>query len=256
MDRLRVAIGEQLKECPRVITLGVRTQMADYNRAERELLLAAEMIFYPTSRFVDLFATLGKETFPSANCYRLSGDRLKQTALLRLLDVPYPRTRVYYGPKQKREILKDFVFPFVAKKPFGFSNSGETFLIGDQEKLNWYNQHFNPSYIQEYIDADHELRVLVLNYHTLFAYRWKQVSAVCKAGPSQSELCRLDRIPLDAVELAKQIAFDAGLSDVAVDMIYDGSCYWVQQLSFQSSRSQVGGDRFKLIVEMIERGEL
>ena len=70
MGRLRVAIGEQLKECPQVITLGVRSQLADYDRGERELLRTADMIFYPTDRFVDLFATLGKETFPSISCYR------------------------------------------------------------------------------------------------------------------------------------------------------------------------------------------
>ena len=103
LNRLRVAIGEQLKRCPHVITLGVRAQMADYTRGERELLLAAETVFYPTARFVDLFATLGKQTFPSSNCYRLAGNMLKQTALLRLLNVPHPRTRVYYGQKQKRE---------------------------------------------------------------------------------------------------------------------------------------------------------
>ncbi len=233
--------------------------MADYTRHERELLLAAEMVFYPTARFVDLFATVGKKTFPSTNCYRLQGDRLKQTALLRLLNVPHPRTRVYYGHKQKREILKDFVFPFVAKKPFGSSESGQVFFISDQGMLDWYNQHFNPAYIQEYLDTNQELRVAVLNYHTLFGCWRKASSGVPKTDSPHSGVWLMDEVPPEAAIRATQVARDAGLSDVTLDMIYDGSRYWVLELSFgydEEGRLQPGKDRFKMIMQMIERGEL
>jgi len=259
VSRLRVAIGKHLKTCPLVITLGVRRQLADYTKSERELLRTADIIFFPTDRFFDLFVTLGKETFPSANCYRLKGNRLKQTSLLRLLDVPHPRTRVYYGHKQKREILKDFAFPLVAKKPFGSSESGEVFLIHDQEKLDWYNQHFNPAYIQEYLEAEQELRVVVLNYHTLVCCRRKAAIGVCKSDSLHSGVWRMDRVPPGVDTLAREIARDAGLSDVEVNMIYDGDRYWVLELGFQygeESWPQAGKDRFDRIMELIERGEL
>ena len=259
MSGLRVAIDEQLKKCPHVITLGVRRQMADYTRYERELLRAAEMVFYPTARFVDLFATVGKKTFPSTNCYRLEGDRLKQTSLLRLLNVPHPRTRVYYGHKQKREILNDFVFPFVAKRPFGSSESGQVFFISDQMKLDWYNHHFNPAYIQEYLDTDQELRVAVLNYHTLFGYWRNPSSSDPKTDSPHSGVWLVDEVPPEAAIRARQVAWDADLSDVVLKMIYDGSRYWVLELSFEygeESWLQFGKDRFKMIMQMIERGEL
>jgi ribosomal protein S6--L-glutamate ligase len=259
VSRLRVAIGEQLRASPRVITLGVRPQMADYTRNERELLRAADVVFYPTARFVDLFATLGKETFPSVNCYRLRGDRLKQTALMHLLNVPHPRTRVYYGHRQKREIINSFVFPFIAKTPFGSSKSGQVFLVDGQEKLDLYNQHFNPAYIQEYVDADIELRVVVLNYHTLCGYWRKAPSGDFRADPALSEAWRMANLPTEVMTLARRIAWDAGLSDVAVEMLYDGSRCWVLELKFQYGKEiwpQAGEDRLKLIMEMIERGEL
>jgi ribosomal protein S6--L-glutamate ligase len=120
---------------------------------------------------VDFFATLGKETFPSVNCYRLRGNRLKHTALLRLLNVPHPRTRVYYGHKQKREILNGFAFPLVAKKAREAADGKQVFLINNREQLDWYNQHFNPALIQEYVAPEKELRVLVLNCDTPFGYR-------------------------------------------------------------------------------------
>ncbi len=259
MSRLRVAIDVQLKKCPHVITLGVRRQMADYTRYERELIRAAEMVFYPTARFVDLFATVGKKTFPSTNCYRLHGDRLKQTSLLRLLNVPHPRTRVYYGHNQKKEILNDFVLPFVAKRPFGSSESGQVFFISDQTKLDWYNQHFNPAYIQEYLDKDQELRVAVLNYHTLFGFWRKASSGVPKTASPHSGVWLMDEVPPEAAIWARQVAWDAGLSDVVLEMIYDGSRYWVLELSFEYGEEcwlQSGKDRFKMIMQMIESGEL
>jgi ribosomal protein S6--L-glutamate ligase len=242
-----------------VITLGVRGQLADYTASERELLRVADIIFFPTDRFFDLFATLGKETFPSANCYRLQGHRLKQTALLRLLDVPHPRTRVYYGHRQKKEILKDFAFPFVAKKPFGSSESGQVFLIPDPEKLDWYNQHFNPAYIQEYLEAEQELRVVVLNYHTLVCYWRKVASDVGKSDSPQTGVWRMDRVPSGVDTLARQIARAAGLSDVEVKIICGDNRYWVLELGFQygeESWPQAAKDRFNRIMEMIERGKL
>ena len=259
MKRQRVAIGEQLKECPRVITLGERSQLTDYTRAERELLRTADMIFYPTDRFVDLFATLGKETFPSFNCYRLRGNRLKQTSLLRLLNAPHPQTRVYFGHKQKQEILQDFGFPLVAKQPRDASDGTYVFFVNHREKLDWYNQNFNPAYIQEYVAAEQQLRVVVLNYHTVFGYQRPLIREGFMDTSAPRGAWRPDKVDTEAVELAKNIAREGNLSDVAVDMVFDGSIYWVLELNFhydESDPQQPGLDRTKLIIEMIEKGEL
>ena len=259
MSRKRVAIGEQLKECPQVITLGERSQLTDYTRAERELLRTADIIFYPTDRYVDFFATLGKKTFPSVNCYRLRGNRLKHIALLRLLNVPYPRTRVYYGHKQKREILKEFAFPFVAKKAREAADGKQVFLINNRKQLDRYNQHFNPALVQEYVAPEKELRVIVFNCHTAFGYRRNAIRSDSMKSSSRQGTWKTDDVDPEGVELAKVIARDANLSDVAVDMVFDGSRYWVLELNFlweETDSHQAGPDRTKLIIEMIEKGEL
>ena len=259
MSRIRVAIGEQLITCPQVVTLGVRSQMADYTEQERRLLRAADMIFYPTDRYVDFFATFGKETFPSVSCYRLRGNRLKHTALLRLLNVPHPRTRVYYGHKQKREILNEFAFPFVAKKARGAADGKQVFLINNWDKLDWYNQHFNPALIQEYVAPAKELRVIVLNFHTAFGYRRNVNRGDFMNSLRRKGTWKTDDVDTEGVELAKIIARDAGLSDVAVDMVFDGSRYWVLELNFlcdETDSHQAEPDRTQLIIEMIEKGEL
>lgn len=259
MNRIRVAIGEQLKTCPQVMTLGLRSQMADYTEQERRLLRTADMIFYPTERYVDFFATLGKETFPSVNCYRLRGNRLKHTALLRLLNVTHPRTRVYYGHKQKREILKEFVFPFVAKKARGAADKRQVYLINNRKQLDWYKQHFNPALIQEYVAPKEELRVIVLNYQTTFAYQRNIISGESQDSSSLRGRWKADDVDLGGVGLAKIIARNANLSEVAVDMVFDGSRHWIVELNFlwdETDSHQTGFDRTKLIIEMIEKGEL
>lgn len=259
MSRLRVAIGEQLKACSQVITLGVRSQMTDYSTWERELLLAADMIFYPTVKFVDIFASLGKETFPSANCYRLRGDRLKQTALFRLLRVPHPRTRVYFGRKQKQEIVKDFEYPFLGKKPFGSSDNRQLFLIQNKEKLNWYKEQFNPAYVQEYIAGEREIRILVLNCRIVEGSWRESAGDDFSCSSTRRGIVRVDQLPAEAVSLARYIASSAGLTDVAVDFIADGKRCWATELSFRygdRTWRQLGQDRLKMVMDMIDREEL
>jgi ribosomal protein S6--L-glutamate ligase len=233
--------------------------MADYTEQERRLLRTADVIFYPTDRYVDFFATLGKETFPSVDCYRLRGNRLKHTALLRLLDVPHPRTRFYYGDKQKREILNEFAFPFVAKKGREAASGKQVFLITNREKLDWYNQHFNPALIQEYIAPEKELRVIVLNRHTAFGYWRHVIRGDSMDSSSRKGSWKAGGVDPEGVELAKIIARDANLTDVAVDMVFDGSRYWVLELNFpwdETDWHQAGPDRIQFVREMIDRGEL
>jgi ribosomal protein S6--L-glutamate ligase len=233
--------------------------MADYTRRERGLLRAADMIFYPTVRFVDIFATLGKQTFPSVNCYRFLGNKAKQTALLRLLNLPHPRTRIYYGDKQKRSIPGHFDFPFVAKRPFRSSGGRHVFLIKDHADLDRFTRRFNPAYIQEYVPGGRELRVNVLNYRVVLGY-WR----VAADGDFRCNLAQQGRleegdVPEEAVSLAHHVACAAELSDVAVDMVYDGSRFLVLELNFRygfRGWHHLGKNRIDLITEMIDRGEL
>ena len=259
MSRLRVAIGERLKDCPGVITLGVRSQIGDYTEQEREMLRAADTVFYPTARFVDLFATLNKKTFPSINCYRLRGNRLKQVALLHMLDVDYPRTRVYYGEKQKQRILEDFAFPLIAKRPFGSSPGREVFFIDDMDKLAWYKQNFNPAYIQEHVPAEMELRVVVINYNKTFGYRRRVISNGSRRSPVSGGVWQTDKVPEEAMVLGQNIAQQGDLSDVAVEIIADGSRFWVLELNFEYDTMgdlHPGLDRLRTIKDMIKQGEL
>ena len=259
MSRLRVALGEQLKDCSQVVTLGVRSQIGDYTEKELELLRAADTIFYPTARFVDLFATLGKATFPSINCYRLRGERLKQVALLRLLNVPYPRTRVYYGWRQKQKIPQDFTFPLIAKKALGSAAGRDVFFIKDSIRLERYNRKFNPAYIQEHVLAEVELRVVVINYEKVFGSYRRVAGGGSRGNLDHVGAWQTKDMPGEAINLGKQIAQQGSLSHVTVEMIFNGSQFQVVELNFHHDEPgalDCGQKGLKAVVEMIERGEL
>ena len=257
--RLLVAIGEQLRHCPGVITLGVRPQLSDYSAEERRLLLAADRILYPTVRFVEIFAGAGKETFPSVSCYRFLGDKLKQTVLFRLLKVPYPRTRVYYGDKQKERITADFSFPFVGKRAFRSSRGRHVLLIRDPGELSWYIKKFNPVYVQEYIPGDKELRIIVLNYRMVWGSWWIPVPGDFRCTVPLGPVLPDEALPTEPLSMAKEIACSGKFSDVAVDMLFDGERFWVLGLNFRYGTKGWPGhihDRLQVIAAMIERGEL
>ena len=257
--RLLVAIGEQLRHCPGVITLGVRPQLSDYTAEERRLLLAADRIFYPTVRFVEIFAGAGKETFPSVSCYRFLGDKLKQTALFRLLKVPHPQTRVYYGDKQKERITADFSFPLVGKRAFRSSRGRHVFLIRDQGELSWYTKKFNPAYVQEYIPGDRELRIIVLNYRVVWGSWWVPAPADFRCTVPLEPILPQEALAAEPLSLAKGIACSGKFSDVAVDMLFDGRWFWILGLTFRyGTRGWPGHkqNRLEVIAAMIERGEL
>ena len=150
-------------------------------------------------------------------------------------------------------------FPVVAKQPRDASDGNRVFFVNQREKLGWYNQNFNPAYIQEYVAAEEQLRVVVLNYHTVFGYQRPLIRKDFMDTSATRVAWRPDKVDTEAVGLAKSIARDGNLSDVAVDMAFDGNNYWVLELNFhyeEPDLQQPGLDRTRLITEMIEKGDL
>ena len=108
-----IALEARLKDCKNVITLGVRPNFSDYSPKEASMIRNARKIYYPTTFYAELFDAMGKETFPSYHNYKCVQDKIKQTALFDLLEIPHPKTRVFYGKRQKSNIHNHFEFPFI-----------------------------------------------------------------------------------------------------------------------------------------------
>jgi ribosomal protein S6--L-glutamate ligase len=233
--------------------------MGDYTVQERRLLRDADIVFHPTHRFVDHLAVLDKETFPSLDCYRLLGDRRKQVSLLRMLDIGYPRTRVYYGHKQKQNILQDFAFPLIAKKVRNSVPGRSTFFLDNEEKLRWYTNQYNPAFIQAYVPAKQVFLVVILNYNRILGCWRKANNGNLGRKAVRSIHGEKDALGSKAVESAIKIATGGHLSDLAVEIIFDGDEFWVSEIYFhyeERSELHVSNERVEVIMEMIQQGEL
>ncbi len=214
-----VAIGARLRHCSRITTLGFRPNFHDYTLEQRQQLISARRILYPTAFYAGLFNAMGKPTFPSVHTYTFAMDKIRQTAMFQMLGVPHPKTRVYYGPRQKQTILSEFSFPFIAKIPRGSARGQGVFLITNPNDLSTYLNRKSPAYIQEYLAVDRDMRIIIIGRDVVLAY-WRVAPAdTFKTNLSQGGHICFDPVPAAALDLALSTADKCGWDDVGIDIV-------------------------------------
>ena len=221
-----IAFSHRFKECPDVVIIQARPNFSDYTQEEKEQIRSAEKIYYPTPLYVDLFMAMRKPIFPSRETYVYSGDKIKQTTLFEFLQIPHPRTRVYFG-HQKKRIQNDFSFPLIAKIPRGSSMGRGVFLIHDEEELRRYLRRSPVAYIQEYLPLDRDLRVILINHQIILSY-WK----IAPPGEFRNNLAQgasihFDEIPEEALAFAVQVTRRCNFDDVGLDLCHTSDKGWM-----------------------------
>jgi len=253
-----IALEARLKGCKNVITLGVRPNF-DYGEDEIGLIRRADKIYYPTPFFADLFDAVGKKTFPSYHTYKCVQDKIKQTALFKLLGILHPQTRVFYGNRQKTKITAYFKFPFIAKIPRGSAMGRGVYLIGNEQELADYCALTPTAYIQEYLAIDRDVRVIVIGEKVVHAY-WR----IAPPGEFRSNLAvgatiRFDPVSEKIVQFALEIARACRWDDVGLDIcLYNGELYVLEaNMKYGKEGFRTAGmDYLKLMEAMIENGEI
>lgn len=252
-----VALEGRLQQCPRVTTLGVRPNFGDYDAAEQALIRQAAKIYYPSAFYADLFHAMGKATFPSCHTYHFAQDKIKQTALYQLLDIPHPRTRVFYGRRQKASILKHFDLPLIAKVPRGSALGRGVFLIQNPEQLKQYCRDHTAAYIQEYLPIARDLRVVVIGRRVAHAY-WR----IAPRGDHRTNVAAggcidLSAVPDQALALALHTARSCGWDDVGMDVCEYKGQFYILEANMKYGRQgfqRAGLDYYRLMEQWIIDG--
>ncbi len=249
----KIAIGSQLVRCPEILTLGVHPNLSDYPQWKLDLILEAQKIYFPTSIFADMFQIMGKDVFPSVQTYRFLGDKIKQTILFQYLDLPTPRTRFYFGPRQNASILQDFSFPFIAKKARVSSMGLGVWLIRNQEELNTYLSTNRPAYIQEFLRVDHDFRVVIIGREIIHAYRRIPAQGSFKANISQGGTVCLKKVPDEALDLALKGAIKCGFDLVGMDVCLSEGRYYLLEanMKFGTKGFRSAGLSYRSILEQM-----
>ena len=254
-----IALEARLKDCKNVITLGVRPNFSDYSKKEAQLIRNAEKIYYPTTFYADLFDAMGKKTFPSYHTYKCVQDKIKQTALFNLLKIPHPRTRVFYGKRQKKTIPDYFQYPLIGKIPRGSAMGRGVYLIKNKDDLDTYLQVTGPAYIQEYLAIDRDIRVVIIGKKIAHSY-WR----IASKGEFRSNVAlggkiSLDSVPSEALDLALHAAKKCKWDDVGIDICRYKNSFFILEANMKYGKEgfrKAGIDYKKLMETMIDNEEI
>jgi len=254
-----IALEARLKGCASVVTLGVRPNFSDYPPHEAEMIRTAAKIYYPTPFYADLFDALGIVTFPSYHTYKCVQDKIKQSALFALARIPHPRTRVFYGKRQRAKICDHFSFPFVAKIPRGSALGRGVFLISDPAALDAYLNRTSVAYIQQRLPIDRDIRAVVIGRRVVHAYWRVAAEGEFRSNVARGASIRLDPVPDEALELALDTALRCGWDDVGIDICCCEGNYYVLEANMKYGKEgfrAAGIDYLKMMEKMIHDGEI
>ncbi|MDY6905259.1 MAG: RimK family alpha-L-glutamate ligase [Thermodesulfobacteriota bacterium] len=258
-SRTVIALEKRLKPCRNVITLGVHTNFSNYSEEAAAMIREADTIYYPTLFYADIFDAMGKSLFPSYHTYKCVQDKIKQTAIMALTGIPHPRTRIYYGRRKTEKIIHDFDFPFVAKVPRGSAMGRGVFLIQDTDALQAYAETVNPAYIQEFIETDRDMRVVIIGSRVVHAYWRLGAPGEFRNNVAVGGEIVLDPLPAEAIDLALHTARTCQWNDVGIDIIQQGSSYYVIEANMKYGREgfkQAGINYYEMMEGMIANGEI
>jgi len=254
-----IALEHRLRCCRNVRTLGVRSNYFDYSDDEIRDIRQAPKIYYPSVFYADLFDAMGKELFPSYHTYKCVQDKIKQTALFHLLEIPHPFTRVFYGKRRMGKILRFFNFPMIAKIPRGSALGRGVFLVHDEEELGAYLDLSSVAYIQEYLSLDRDIRVVVIGDQVVHAYWRLAGEGEYRSNVALGGTISLERVPPEALALALHTARVCGWNDVGVDICEHQGRYLVLEANMKYGKEgfrKAGIDYVKLMEGLIENGTI
>ena len=254
-----IALESRLKDCKNVVTLGVQTNFSGYSRTEAELIRSAKKIYYPSAFYADLFDAMGKRTFPSYHTYKCVQDKIKQTALFELLNIPHPRTRVFYGKRQKKTIVDHFAFPFIGKIARGSAMGRGVYLIQNPADLQEFLREVDIAYIQEYLPVDRDIRVVIIGNRIVHAYWRLAPENEFRTNVAVGGKISLDSVPSEALDLALHIGHTCRWDDVGIDICRHNGKYYVLEANMKYGKEgfrQAGIDYIQLIGDMIESEEI
>jgi ribosomal protein S6--L-glutamate ligase len=230
-----IAFGSRLGDVPEVLTVGVKPNFLDYSTFERKLILDAEVILYPTLNYAQFFTTMGKRIFPSLETYLYADEKIKQTTLFLMLEVPHPRTKIYYHLHHK-DILREFHFPFIGKLPRRSARGKGVFRIRNSTELAAYLKLTRIAYIQEYLPHDRDLRVLLLNYQPVLAYWRISRPGDFRTNLSQGGTISFDDVSAEGLRLAQETSRKCRFNDVGMDLIFSEGKWYIIEANMKYGR--------------------
>lgn len=234
--------------------MGVKPNWSDYPEQMQREILFAEKICYPGPVYSEILQAAGLGVFPR-NYYHFLGNKIAQTDLFNLLEIPHPRTGIYYGRDLLGRIESDFSYPFVAKTPVRSSQGKGVFLVRSPDGLSRYLRTHNPAYIQEYLPIERDLRVVMIGGRLIHAYWRIHREGEFRNNVSLGGTIWFEDIPEAALDFAVDAARRCGFDEVGLDICEHAGKYWVLEANMvfgQEGFRKKGLDVHKIIADLFD----
>lgn len=254
-----IALEGRLKGCRNVLTLGVQPDFSGYPPEAAEMIRRADKIYYPSTFYADLFNAVGKATFPSYHTYKFVQDKIRQTALFNLLELPHPRTRIFFGRQGRAKIPSLFTYPFIAKIPRGSAMGRGVFLIRNPDELAAYCRETRIAYIQEYLPCDRDIRVVIIGDDIVHAYWRIAAPGEFRSNVAIGAAISLAPVPAEACDLALQTARRCGWNDVGIDICACRGRFFLLEANMKYGKEgfrRAGIDYLQLMERLIDDGKI
>jgi len=251
-----ISLGKRLRKSS-IRCVGVKPNWSDYPEEVQKEILLADKVFYPGPVYCEVLEAAGFDVFPR-NYYHFLGSKIAQTDLFNLLEIPHPRTRIYYGSNLSGRIESDFSYPFVAKTPVGSSRGAGVFLIRLPEELSTYLETHNPAYIQEYLPIERDLRVVVISGKLVHAYWRINGTGDFRNNVSRGGTVSFEDVPSEALEFALDVARKCRFDEVGLDICEHAGKYYVLEANMvfgQEGFRKKGLDIHEIIADLFDSGE-
>jgi ribosomal protein S6--L-glutamate ligase len=253
----RVSLGKRLRKSS-VACFGINPNWNDYPEEIRKKIADASKVFYPGPVYEQILIACGKDIFPR-NYYLFLGNKIAQSDLFQLLEIPHPKTRIYYGRNRLFRIDEDFTYPFVAKTPVGSSQGLGVFLIQEPEELSKYLESHNPAYIQEFLPLNRDLRAVIIGGSVVHAY-WR----IHRPGDFRNNVSRggrisFENVPEAALDFARSVALRCRFDEVGLDICEHESNYFVLEANMVFGLEgfrEKGMDIHEILARMAEEGTI
>ena len=212
-----ISFSYRPRGCRHVRIVGLKANLSDYDRQDREDIDKSEKILYPTRLYAQPLSDAGKIVFPSPRHYYYHSDKIRQTTLFTTLGIPHPETRVYFG-RQASAATRHFKFPFIAKIPRGVGQGLGVYLIKDEKDWSAYLSLSRIAYVQEYLALERDLRVVVVAGQLVVAY-WRVIPPNgFKSNLFQGGSLSFEDVPEDGVAFALDVVRRCRFEDVGLDV--------------------------------------
>ncbi len=177
-----ISLGSQLKNCPGVLTIGLRSSLLNYTSEELNIIRNARVVLFPSLRFIDVLRSAGKAIYPSYSSYVIGNSILKQAVFFKLAGIPHPRTIICMSRDGIGKVLENFSYPFLGidyKTKNRFKIRHPITCLDD---LIRYLRNHKLCVFTELIRDQNVVKVVVIDSEVVFSYRCrKEYCEACDA---------------------------------------------------------------------------